>query len=202
MTAEQIVASLKAQGFHYLSDAECLQLANDAYLVDLCEDEDWPFLEASKEGTAPLEIKDLKAIEYVVNTTRNQKLHPLLKARITDDWNPDLTQTGTPSFYYVTEGKKVNVFPVSTTDNFAVRYWKVPEELSGSAEPLLPKRFHSLIVDAAKARAYQNSDDYELAQAAQAQFDSRLEKMRESLGDLQHDAPDDFVVIEDPAALR
>lgn len=202
MTTEELVASLKAQGFDYLSTAECTQFLNDAYLLDICEEEDWFFLEATAEGMPPLAISDLRAIEYVTNTTQNQKLVPLLRARITDDLDPDLTQTGTPSRYYVTEGKNVNVFPVSTTDEIAVRYWKVPQELSGSVVPLVPTRYHSLIVDGARARGYRNSDDWELATAAQANFDTGLEKMRESLGSLQHDAPDDYIVVEDPAALQ
>ncbi len=201
MNTEALVASLKAQGFDYLSTTECIQFLNDAYLLDICEDEDWPFLEGVAEGPAPLEIADLRAIEYVTNTAQVTKLDPLLRARITDDLNPDLTQEGTPSLYYVTKGTTVNVFPVST-DEIAVRYWKVPEELSGSVTPLLPTRYHSLIVDGARARGYENSDDWELAGAAASRFESRLEKMKESLGMLQHDAPDDYIVVEDPAALR
>jgi hypothetical protein len=201
LNTEALVTSLKAQGFDYLTTVECIQLLNDAYLLDICEDEDWSFLEDVAEGPAPLEISDLRTIEYVTNVTRPGKLDPLLKARITDDWSSDLTQTGTPSLYYVTKGTTVNVFPVAS-DEIAVRYWKVPEELSGSSTPLLPTRHHSLIVDAARARGYENSDDYELAAAAATRFESRLEKMKESLGMLQHDAPDDYIVVEDPAALR
>lgn len=202
MNLETLRAEFQARGFNHVTPPSRLDgYLNSSYLVDICEEEDWPFLEASKEGTAPLEISDLRAIEYVTNVTHPGKLDPLLRARITDDWNPDLTQTGTPSLYYVTEGKKVNVFPVAT-DKIAVRYWKVPEELTGSAEPLVPTRYHPLIVDGAVARAYEDSDDFELAQAASTRFEARLEKMRESLGMLQHDSSDDYVVIEDPAALR
>jgi hypothetical protein len=202
MTCEELIATLKAQGFHYLTDAECAQLLNSAYLLDICEDEDFFFLEESAEGTAPLEVKDLRTIEYVTNVTQNNKLDPLRRARITDDFTPDIDQPGSPSVYYVTEGKNVNVFPTSTTDKILVRYWKVPEELSGTAEPLLPKRWHSLVVDGARARGYENSDDWELATAAEAKFNVRLERMRDSLGTQQHDAPDDYVVVEDPAALH
>jgi hypothetical protein len=201
MTAEELDARLAAQGFHYLTSAERLQLLNDAYLLDICEDTDWPFLEASKSGSAPLEIADLKTVEYVVNATRNCKLEPLIRARITDDWNPDLTEPGTPELYYVTEGKKINVFPVSS-EEITVRYWRVAEELSGTKEPLLPKRWHSLIVEGARARGYRNSDDWELSQACQANFDAELERMRESLMNQERDSPDDYVVVEDPAALH
>jgi len=201
MTFEQMVIEMKARGFTHMG-ARCEQYLNDAYLLDICEEEDWPFLEATKSGTTPLEITDLRTIEYVVDDTQVEKLHPLVQARITDDWNPDLTEVGTPELYYVTEGKKVNVFPTSTTDEITVTYWKVPTELSGTEEPLLPTRYHSLIVDGAVARAYENSDDYELANVAKGRFDSRLNAMRDSLMNMQHDAPDDYVVVSDPGAMR
>lgn len=177
------------------------QYLNDAYLLDICEEEDWFFLEEVKEGPAPLEIADLRTVEYVFDQSNVEKLEPLLKDRITDDWNPDLTETGTPSLYYITQGKTINVYPVATNE-IQVRYWKVAPELSGEAEPLLPKRWHSLIIDGAVARAYEQSDDWELAEAAKNRFDMRLQSMRESLLNLQHDQPDDYVVVEDPAALR
>jgi len=202
MTGEELIASLKAQGFHYLTEPECLAYLQDAYLLDICEGEDWPLLEASKEGTAPLEIKDLRTIEYVTNVTQNHKLEPLTPGRISDDFTPNLTTAGSPEVYYLTEGNTVNVYPTSTTDKLAVRYWRVPEDLTTSTEPLLPKRWHSLIVEGARARAYTNPDDWELSNAADAKFQANLQKMRESLLSQQHDMPDDHVVVEDPAALR
>lgn len=202
MNLEELRTELLARGFDYLTSAEADNYLNDAYLLDICEEEDWPFLEATKEATAPLEISDLRAVEYVTNVTQEMKLDPLLRARITDDWNVDLTQTGTPNLYYITEGKTLNVFPVSTTDVIAVRYWKVPTRLSGIATPLLPERFHTLIIEGAVVRAFRKTSDWELSTAASQTFEVELLRMKNSLGMLQHDAPDDYVVVEDPAALH
>lgn len=200
MTWAQLVIEIKARGFTHMG-SRVEQYLQDAYLLDICEDEDWPFLEASASGPAPLSIADLRAVEYVLDTTNgNCQLEPLKRARLVDSVNNDLTQVGTPRFYYITGGNTVNVQPVAT-DTITVAYWKVPSELSGEDEPLLPARFHSLIVDGAVARAYENSDDHELADAARAKFDGRFERMRASLGMLQHDADEDFVVVEDPGAL-
>lgn len=195
-----MIIEFKARGFKHLGSRTEGYL-NDAYLLDICEEEDWPFLEDLAEGPAPLEISDLRTVEYVTNLTNPSKLDPLLSARITDDWNPDLTQTGTPSLYYLTKGTTVNVFPTAA-DELAVRYWKVPIRLTGTAEPLLPERWHSLIIDAAVARAYRNSDDWELSTTAKGTFEAELQRMRDSLLNGQHDAPDDYIVVEDPAALR
>lgn len=200
MTFEQMVIEFKARGFKHLG-TRTERYLNDAYMLDICEEEDWPFLEEAKEGAAPLTISDLRTVEYVINSTQDTKLDPMIRARITDEWNPDLTQTGTPWLYYVTKGTTINVFPVAT-DTIQVRYFKVPEELSGTMEPLAPKRWHSVIIDGAVARAYRNSDDWELSTAAKQTFEDELQAMRTSLLYPQHDAPDDFVVVEDPAALR
>ena len=201
MNLEELRTEFLARGFHYLPSSRADSYIDSAYRLDICEDEPWFFLEATATGTAPLTISDLRTIEYVIDLTNVEKLQPLLQARITDDWNPDLTETGTPSLYYVTKGTTVNVFPVAA-DEIQVNYWKVPPKLTGTDEPLLPERWHSLIVDGAVARAYSESDDYELAQAARSEFEARLQQMRESLESQQRDESDDYVVLEDWAALR
>lgn len=200
MTFQQMITEMKARGFDHMG-SRVESYLNDAYLLDICEQENWSFLEEVAEGPAPLTISDLRTVEYVIDQSNVEKLDPLLKDRITDDWNPDLTEVGTPSLYYITKGTTVNVYPVAANE-IEVRYWKVAPELSAEAEPLLPKRWHSLIIDGAVARAYTNSDDYELSVAAREQFEGRLQLMRDSLLNPQHDAPDDYVVVEDPAALR
>jgi hypothetical protein len=200
MTFEQMVIEFKARGFANLG-SRTEQYLQDAYLLDICEGEDWGFLESTATGTAPLEIADLRTVEYVLDTSNgDEKLKPLLQARITDDWSVDLTETGTPQLYYLTKGTTVNVFPVAA-NTLQVNYWRVPKELSGTEEPLMPKRWHSLIIDGAVSRAYESSDDWELGNAAETKFQTRLQQMRDSLLNQQHDAPDDEIVIEDPAAL-
>lgn len=200
MNSEELVASFQAQGFEYLSTAECLQFINDAYLIDICEQEDWPFLEATAEGPSPLEVSDLRTVEYVIDTTQQVKLDPLIKARLTDDHNVDLTEAGSPLYYYVSQGTTIKTFPSSSTSTLLVSYWRFPQELSGTAKPVFPKRFHSLIVDAARSRGYENSDDWELAQVSKARFEERFQHMRTSLLSPQHDQADDYIVVTDPYA--
>ena len=198
MNAEALTAELAARGFDYLSTSRRLQYVNDAYLLDICESESWPFLHASEEGTAPLTIADLRSVEAVLNATQNQKLTPLDPREITESYDTDLTTTGTPNFYYIDSQTTISVYPANTSDTLLVRYWKAPEALSGSESPVLPSRFHSLIVDYAVARAYEDSDDYELAQNARENADGRLAKMRESLLGWNRDLPDEYVAWVDP----
>jgi hypothetical protein len=199
---EQLVIEFKARGFDYMATNRCENYLNDAYILDICESADWPFLEASTEAKAPLEIADLSAVRYVIDVTQERKLKPLKKDRITDDYNVNLATPGSPSFYYLEGGDTVKVFPVSTADTMQVAYWKTASRLtSGTETPIFPERFHSVIVDGAVSRAYEDSDDYELANASKERFNARLQAMQDALTSLQHDDADDHVVITDLAAL-
>ncbi len=188
-----LVTELQARGFDYLTSARCGNLINDAYLRDICEAEDWPFLEATDSGAAPNTVADLRTIESVIDTTTNCKLLPMDRRNITDV-DTDLTTVGTPYLYYITSGTIVNTFPYST-DTISVKYWKVPTALSGDTdEPVIPSRFRALIVDAAVVRAYEDDDEGDMADAARSRFDSRLAEMKDSLMRQQHDRPDQWMV--------
>ena len=197
MNREELISEFQSRGFDYLSTSRASNYINAAYQLDICEEEDWPFLEASKEGKAPLEIADLRAVEFVVDTAQNIELLPLDRRHLVAEVNSDLGTVGTPSVYYLTGGNTINVFSVNTENTLLVRYWKAPEALTGSATPLVPSRFHSMIVDFAVARAYEDSDDYELARAAYNTANARLERMRASYGSQHADGPDQYIEITD-----
>jgi len=197
MNSEELVTEFLGRGFDYLSNTKALGYLNDSYLVDICGDQDWSFLEDTITGVAPLTLPEFETVEYVIDTTEERKLLPLDRRLLTDKY-PTLAETGTPSFYYLTEGDVLNVFPTNTIDSLLVRYWKTPAALTGSSTPLLPERFHSLIIDGAIARAYEDSDDYELAENAETKFQRRLQKMREALLGPYRDGPDVYVAITDP----
>jgi hypothetical protein len=192
-TFDDLVTELQARGFDYLTTARCKDYLNDGYLRDICEVDNWPFLEQSTSGAAPLTISDLRVIESVTDTTTNVKLLPMDRRAITDV-DTDLTTTGTPFAYYISGGDTVTTFPAST-NTLSVLYWEVPPALSaGADEPEIPSRFRSLIVDAAVVRAYEDDDEPDQADASRARFDSRLAEMKASLTFQQHDRPDQWMV--------
>ena len=199
MNLPELVSTFLARGFDYMSNGEAELLINDAYLIDIASAENWPFLETSVETTAPLTMENVETIEFVVDVSTGCKLHPLDPRNLTDAY-PLRQETGTPQSYYLSEGV-LRVYPLNTTDALLVRYRAFPSKLTGSATPILPERFHSLIVDGAVARAYEGSDDYELAQSAANVFGQRLQKMREILLGQYRDGPDQFVSVTDPLAF-
>jgi hypothetical protein len=185
---------VQARGFDYLSNARLDAYINRAYL-DLADSEDWPWLEATTSGTAPLTISDLRTIESVRNSTQSYRLAPLDRRNImhSDD---DLATTGTPSYYYLTTGTTVAVYPANTSDTIAVRYWKVPTELSVDSDtPAVPTRYHQLLVDGAVVYAYVDSDNFQSANEVLTLVETQKARMREALLVGQHDAPDDYIHV-------
>lgn len=186
---------LARRGFDYLTDAALGQYINDAYRIDICEAEEWPFLRSSTSGTAPLTTSDLRTVESVIDTTQGLRLMPLDTREITNYLDTDLTTTGAPVYYYLSASQTISVYPANTSDTISVRYWKVATVLSADAdEPVFDSRWHSLIVDAAVARAYEDDDEWDAAQVASDRFGRRLDAMRASLLAYQHDRPDEFIV--------
>lgn len=179
-------------GFDYLSTTRVNYFLNRAY-QELCEEEDWSFLEATTSGAAPLAISDLRTIESVTDTTQRIKLWPLDRRHILDS-DYSLTSAGAPTYYYVTGGNTVAVYPF-TANSLSVRYWKVPTALSSGADtPVLPARFHHAIVTGALVYAYLDSDNAEMASVQREEFELAKQRMRDSLLSPQHDAPGEFVV--------
>ncbi len=183
---------LAARGFDYLSDTRQGYFVNRSY-QEMAGAADYPWLESTATGVAPLSITDLRTIESVVDSTTTTRLSPLDRRNIMAT-DTDLTTVGTPSFYYLTTGSTVAVYPANTTDTLSVRYWKVPTDLTAdSDEPGFPARFHQLIVDGATYFAYLDSDNFEAAGSTYDFWLRGRKDMDEQLLVGQHDQADDFI---------
>ncbi len=171
-------ARLGGKGFQYLTDTETDTLLNESYL-EICDLEDWPFLQATASGTAPLTITDLRRVLSVQNPGTFQPL--TLTSR--DDLvqrGLDIALTGSPCEYWLDGLTIVATWPVGGT--ISVRYVKTPAELSvTSPTPLIPDRFHDIIVTLAAVKAYGNDSDLADAQNAASDYERRLEQMRGAL---------------------
>lgn len=198
LTFTALKTEFAARGFDYLDSTRQGYYLNRAYR-DIVTTEDWPFMESTATGAAPLVISDLSSVESVIDTTQQIKLEPRDRRNLTDDYSTDLSTAGTPAFYYLTQGSVVNLYPTSS-DNLAVRYYKVATDLSsGSDVPLVPGSSNQLaIVDGACGYAYADSDNFSASQQAFALRDSIVEQMRETYLNWNRDKPDDYIVLTDP----
>lgn len=194
MNLGELREELQGRGFDYLPATRQTAFINRAY-QEMCAEEDWPFLEATTSGNAPLTISDLRTIEAVVDSTNTRRLQPLDRRNILDsDWT--LATTGNPVNYYLTTGTTVNVYPANTSNTIAVRYWSVPAALDDDGdEPVIPSPWHQMIVDGAVAYAYFDSDNFEAAREMLNLWGESKIRMREALLVGQRDGPDDFISV-------
>lgn len=160
--------------------ARATRWVNQAY-QEICDLEDWPFLETTATGTAPLTVADLGEVESVLDATSKTKLEQADWRSLTDTY-ADLTITGAAVFFYITAGSVINVFPANTTVTLSVRYYKNPADLANALDtPVVPAAFHDVILLGAFRRAYLEDGAGADYQMVAAEFDRRVNVMRTAL---------------------
>lgn len=192
MNLGQLRTELNGRGFDVLDDGtRSNQYLNYAYKF-ICRDSDWPFLLASVTAQAPpVTITDLGPIESVFDAAAQLTLKPIdrrtLRERVVD-----LTATGAPSCYYMTNQTTLTTYPVG--GSLTVNYWKNPTTLSSDSDtPVIPTDWQLLIVDLASIQGMKDAANWSEAAAAQQFFDRELQAMRHAVLSTQHDMPE-FIV--------
>ena len=149
---------------------------NTAY-QRICEAFDWPWLYADATGASPLTIADMRTVLSVVDTTNNVKLTRFDRRDILDI-DPAFTNNGNPTYWYRDSDTKIVSYPTAAV-TLAVRYLKIPPTLSSPTDtPLVPTRWHGLIVDGAMVEAFKDSEDYNELQQLESVFEQRLSQMK------------------------
>jgi hypothetical protein len=181
-------AEVFARGPAYLNDGgagvtQVKRWINDAmHTID--DMYDWPYLNASTTGLAPLTIADLGKIEAVAHASTYQTLSQRSRGEMTDTY-ANLTTSGLGQEFYVTGGTTINVYPADTATTLTVTYWKVaPDLVAGGDVPLMPDRFRYAIVEYALVVAFRDESSQE-AVAAQAAGDAIVARMTNWAGVLQ-----------------
>jgi hypothetical protein len=155
MTLAQMRTELKARGYDHESDSRLTQFLCDGY-HELCEAYEWSWLKTTTSGTAPLSIADVREVIAVIDTTQDVALSPAdIRDLVEQDGSFSTsfapTTTGSPVNYWL-DDTTLRVYPANTTNTIAVRYVKVPADLSADGDtPIIPGRYHSNIVDIAEA---------------------------------------------------
>lgn len=187
MNLGDLLNELYASGFSYLQTdangpARATRWINQSY-QEICDLEDWSFLESTATGSAPLTIADLDEVESVLDTTNKTKLEETDWESITDLY-ADLTIAGAPVYWYETVGSVINVFPTSTTVTLSVRYFKQPQDLASMTDvPIVPTSYHDIIVLGAWRRALLDDSAAGDYQAIRSEWGDRLNVMRLALLD-------------------
>jgi hypothetical protein len=174
----EIRTEIEGRGFDEVGSARIDRWINRAY-QRICDREAWPFLETTTTGAAPLTISDVRAVLSVIDTTKDYVLE-WDDERTIRERDPSLAATGNPDSYYL-DGSDIKVFPIATND-LSVRYIKFPDELTDdSHEPVVPSRYHYVIVDFAVCEAYKDSDNLEAWQILRDDVEEQLAEMANTL---------------------
>lgn len=182
MTFGVLQSEVFGRGVNYLNDggagvSRVKRWINVAY-QELCDAEDWPFLQALATGSAPLTIANLGVVESVTRDN-GVKLYPADRRQLTEDYNGLADTGGTAVSYYVAPGPSIVVYPAETI-TISVRYWKVAGDLVVDADtPVVPARFHELIVLGALRRAFLEESDAGDYGAVDAEWQRGVQSMRE-----------------------
>src|SRR5690349_7050692 len=107
-TVANILAELQAHGFEDIDQAQLLYFINDAY-YEFCA-EPYPFLERTLTTTLipgnasiPLVDADSHTVDKILaisNDTLQYNLDPIRLQRLTKNYAGQLTQAGSPVYYY------------------------------------------------------------------------------------------------------
>jgi hypothetical protein len=202
MTNAEVVQEVLNRGFHYMDDggteeARVQRWVNDSY-HEICEEADWPFLEATAAGAATLALTRCRRVIDVAHTTDNRSLAYATRAQIREMYGVT-PESGTPTYWYpstsATDTYTINVAPVST-DSVSVLFVQYAATLTGSDALVIPARYHWVVVEGAVRRAYADSDQYEQAAACEAFRQSGLKQMKESL--LAPSLDSTYIIATDP----
>lgn len=147
---------------------------------EICDHKPWPFLYATKEGAAPLEVADLGHVQAVVDVTHRNPLEPITLNQILMG-DPVLDGVGAPAYWYTTDNKTVKVAPANTSITIKVHYRKTPAELKDAEEPIIPADYHELIVDRVRVKVYKATDNFEAAREVMKEYERGLGEMEHAL---------------------
>lgn len=182
-----IRGEVQARGQDHVSTTLLDRWINRAY-QDVCDRFPWPFLEVTVTGTAPLTISDLAHALSVLDTTNDAVLE-WDDPRTIIERDADLTTTGLPDSWYY-EGTALKVYPVNTSAQLSVRYIKIPTDLVADGDtPLLPTRFHYLLVQGACVWAYERAQDRDAAADYEQRYENGIANMAAALLVPNYDSP-------------
>lgn len=147
---------------------------------EICDFKPWPFLLATKQGAAPLEVADLGHVQAVSDITGRNPLEPItLNQALLGD--PTLSSVGTPEYWYTEDGKTIKIFPANTSVTIKVYYRKVPGALEDEDVPIIPEDYHDLIVTRVRVKVYKATDNLEAAAEMLKDYERELDGMVHAL---------------------
>lgn len=205
-------ADFQAHGFPDIVIADFLTYFNHSYM-QFCTREPWPFLEKTLIANFTIGqaqqytgVTDIKQVLSLINLTQGYELAPERADTIYKKYTINLTTAGQPVYYYLPivntaapMGKQVHAYPVPiSADSSQLRYIFIPPLLTTGADvPVVPERFHRILVFGALWQAYRLEDDNASGDEFETLFEEGIQSARQDIWDAQYDRPDYVVNIMD-----
>jgi hypothetical protein len=174
MNLSELTQEIIGRGFNYESTT-IIESAVQRHYQRLESKFVWPWREATKEGTAPFEIKDLRDVLSVADTSTERPLYGQTRQWLVERF-PNLEETGEPLWWWL-DNLTLRTFPVSTSENIQVRYAKKPVALTASSEPAMPSEWQYLIVDSVIVDLLKSNDEYSVARELKESIQTDLAEM-------------------------
>lgn len=173
MTFAALVEELEATGFQYVAKNRLEDWVQRSY-ARLNARYDWPWLEETKEAVAPFEIKDLRYVLSVTDTTQERPLWGTERQWLLERY-PKLEEQGSAVWWFL-DNLMLRLYPLSE-DKVAVRYVKKAPKLEAATESLVPDEWEYLIVDEARVYGLKDNDEYQVAAELKASTQADLNEM-------------------------
>ncbi len=116
-------------------------------------------------------------------TLRYLSFNEYLDAKNEIDTNPNTSARAAPDFVYETPDNKIGLSPVPD-DTYTVRYYyyQTSTDMSSATDtPVIPERFHDVIVNRARYYAHMLRSDVQFSQLAMRDYTDGLSRMRVEL---------------------
>lgn len=160
---------------------------------------EWPFTVVSQSfstaaGTSEYSREsDAKTLDFdsftvqksgeAERTLRYLSFNEYLDAKNEIDTNPNTSARAAPDFVYETPDTKIGLSPVPD-DTYTVRYYyyQTSTDMSSATDtPVIPERFHDVIVNRARYYAHMLRSDVQFSQLALRDYTEGLSRMRVEL---------------------
>lgn len=195
-TFADLKTELTNQGFDYLTSTQQGDYINTAY-QEVCALLPWPFLETSTttltSGTA---VTDLRQVLAVFDESTDSQLTASDKRFLINAYGT-LTDTGVPEYWYLDAQTTVKTYPVDASRQLTVHYLKVPADLSGTDQPVVPLAWRIVIVHGAACIAHLENGNYEAEQARRAVWQGYVDRMAAALLGRNNTATPDTIVLSE-----
>ena len=162
---------------------------------------EWPFTVVNQSftttaGTAEYDREsDAKTVDYDSFTiqesgdTSERKLKYIsfdeyLERRNEADTNPNASARALSEYVYTTPDNKIGLSPVPDKDTYTVRYYyyqTTTDMTANTDNPIIPERFHDVIVNRARYYAHMLRSDVQFSQLALRDYTEGLGRMRVEL---------------------